>query len=182
MLNVLTMLAVLVPGVALHEQPHLPDAVTSRAAVELELKQAMAEAEAATLALLAQQEAVRQAEVSERRELVSAGRYGVGEPWATLAECESGDWVNRASFVPGSARWDWAAPGTSIPAGRTAVHHGGLQFLPSTWSWIAPMVGLGHVEYAYQATPAEQVRAAVRLLEIQGPNAWPMCSGLAGMR
>lgn len=107
----------------------------------------------------------------------------VGEPWATLADCESGDWLDGGtSFVPGSARWDWAAPGTTLPPWGTRIHHGGLQFHPATWNWVAPRVGLGHIRYAYEATPDEQVRVAEKVLALQGWRAWPVCSRKLGLR
>ena len=106
-------------------------------------------------------------------------RYGVGEPWATLAECESGNWINGGtSFERGSARWDWPR---SLPPWGTTIHHGGLQFHPDTWSWVAPMVGLGHIRYAYQATPQEQVRVARKVLELQGFQTWPTCARKLGL-
>ena len=107
----------------------------------------------------------------------------VPEVWVRLAECESGDWLRGGeAFVPGSARWDWARPGTRVPPWGTTIHHGGLQFAPSTWSWVAPMVGLGHIGFAYDATPAEQVAVAERVLELQGWGAWPTCARLLGLR
>lgn len=103
--------------------------------------------------------------------------------WLNVADCESGDWIDGGrSFVPGSARWDWGAPGTPLPPWGTRAHHGGLQFAPSTWTWVAPMVGLGHIPHAYDATPAEQVRVAQKVLELQGWDAWPVCSELVGLR
>lgn len=103
--------------------------------------------------------------------------------WMLLAECESGNWIDGgASFEPGSARWDWGKPGTSIPPWGTRIHHGGLQFHPSTWNWVAPMVGLGHVQHAYDATPAQQVKVAIRVQELQGWAAWPVCSRKIGLR
>lgn len=107
----------------------------------------------------------------------------VPEPWATLADCESGDWIDRgAAFVPGSARWDWAAPGTTLPPWGTAIHHGGLQFHPDTWAWVAPDVLPDPPAHAYDATPAEQVAVAVETQRRQGWAAWPVCSRLVGLR
>ena len=111
------------------------------------------------------------------------GRYGVPEPWATLAECESGNWIDGgASFERGSARWHWAKPGTAVPPWGTSIHHGGLQTHPDTWNWVAPMVGLGNIDFAYNATPQEQVRVAEKILELQGFQAWPTCSRKLGLR
>ena len=108
------------------------------------------------------------------------GRYGVPEPWATLAECESGNWINGgASFERGSARWHWAKPGTSVPPWGTRVHHGGLQFHPGTWSAYRSD---HHPTYAYDATPQQQVEVATRVQAAQGWRAWPTCSRKVGLR
>ena len=184
------MMAVLVPGLDLEEQPFLPDVVTQRAAVVADLREVMAEADAAVERLLAERAAAAQAEraAEERRskEVASysqASRYGVGEPWASLADCESGDWEDGGrSFAVGSARWDWGAPGVPLPPWGTTRHHGGLQFHPLTWSWVAPMVGLGHIRFAYEATPEQQVTVARRVQELQGWRAWPVCSRKVGLR
>jgi hypothetical protein len=103
--------------------------------------------------------------------------------WDRLAECESGDWIDGgASFLRGSARWYWGAPGTEVPPWGTRLHHGGLQFHPDTWAWVAPMVGLGHIEYAYEATREEQILVAEKVQELQGWGAWPVCSVKVGLR
>jgi hypothetical protein len=78
-------------------------------------------------------------------------------PWEALAACESGG--------------DW-----SSTVGR---YDGGLQFLPATWR------GAGGEEFAPsadQATPAEQVEVAERVLASQGWGAWPFCSRQLGLR
>jgi hypothetical protein len=99
------------------------------------------------------------------------------ERFLRLADCESGSWVDGgSSFEPGSARWDAAKPGAEVPPGGTTFHHGGLQFLPATWDWVAPMVGMGHLAHAYDASTEEQILVAERVLELQGWGAWPVCS------
>jgi hypothetical protein len=76
--------------------------------------------------------------------------------WSRLAECESnGHWDIDADF------------------------DGGLQFHPGTWSSYRPA---GYPEYAYEATPAQQIRVARRVLADQGWNAWPACSAALGLR
>lgn len=105
------------------------------------------------------------------------------QTWESLAECESGNWIDGGrAFEAGSARWDWAKPGTELPPWGTTIHHGGLQFLPSTWDWVAPMVGLGHIDYAYNATREEQIQVAEKVLELQGWGAWPVCSRKLNLR
>jgi len=109
--------------------------------------------------------------------------YVVPEPWASLADCESGDWLNGgAAFVEGSARWEWARPGTELPSWGTSIHHGGLQFLPATWTWVAPDVLAEPPTYAYEATPEQQVAVAEEVQRRQGWGAWPVCSRKVGLR
>jgi LysM repeat protein len=78
--------------------------------------------------------------------------------WDKLAECESG------------SRWD-------INTGNG--YHGGLQFSPRTWSAFG---GGEFAPVAYQASRAEQIVVAERVLAEQGWNAWPVCSRKAGAR
>lgn len=77
--------------------------------------------------------------------------------WDRVAQCESGG--------------DW-----SINTGNG--YQGGLQFAPSTWS------GYGGDEFApsaNQASKAEQIVVAERVLAGQGKGAWPVCGvGLSG--
>ncbi|GAA2351799.1 resuscitation-promoting factor protein RpfA [Saccharopolyspora halophila] len=77
--------------------------------------------------------------------------------WEAVAQCESGG--------------DW-----HINTGNG--YYGGLQFSQSTWS------GYGGTEYASnaaQASKAQQIAVAERVLEGQGPGAWPVCSKEAGL-
>lgn len=100
--------------------------------------------------------------------------------WDRLAECESGNWINSgAAFEEGSARWDWAKPGTEVPPWGTTIHHGGLQFHPDTWDWLAPD---GYPQHAYDATREQQIVVAERVLEAQGWQAWPVCSRKLNLR
>lgn len=109
--------------------------------------------------------------------------FFISQTWLRLAECESGNWIDDGrDFESGSARWDWAKPGTEVPPWGTRIHHGGLQFHPDTWSWVAPMVGLGDIAFAYDATPEQQVEVAEKVLELQGWQAWPVCSRKLGYR
>jgi hypothetical protein len=107
----------------------------------------------------------------------------VPEPWRSLAECESGDWIDGGrAFVEGSARWSWAKPDTDVPPWGTTLHHGGLQFHPDTWAWISPDVLDEPPQFAYDATPHEQVAVAEEVQRRQGWGAWPVCSRLVGLR
>ena len=81
-----------------------------------------------------------------------------GAAWDKLAECESGG--------------NW-----SINTGNG--YSGGLQFHPQTWR------GFGGGEFAaaaHQASRAEQIVVAERVLAKQGWNAWPACSKKMGLR
>ena len=110
-----------------------------------------------------------------------ASTQRVPEPWQSLADCESGDWLGPRDFDEGTARWRWAAPGEPVPFGTT-IHHGGLQFLPSTWDWIAGDLGiLDAYPHAYDAPPSVQVEAGVLLQQRQGWEAWPTCARRIGL-
>lgn len=78
-------------------------------------------------------------------------RQAVPRKWIAVADCES------------DRRWH-----------IDALHDGGLQFTPQTWSAFIPD---GFPAYAWQATPAQQVQVAERVLAAQGPGAWPNCGG-----
>jgi len=84
-------------------------------------------------------------------------RGGIGEPWRTIAACESGgDWHSTAGMFDG-----------------------GLQFLPSTWTANG---GGRYAPSADRATAREQIRIARRVLASSGWGAWPVCSRRAGLR
>jgi resuscitation-promoting factor RpfA len=85
-----------------------------------------------------------------------AAHAATDSTWDRVAQCESG------------GRWD-------INTGNG--FHGGLQFTPSTWK------GFGGAEFApvaYQASRAQQIVVAERVLAKQGWGAWPVCSRKAG--
>ncbi|MEU8132024.1 transglycosylase family protein [Streptodolium elevatio] len=74
--------------------------------------------------------------------------------WDKVAQCESGG--------------NW-----SINTGNG--YYGGLQFSASTWR------AYGGSGMAHQASKAEQIRIAEKVLAGQGPGAWPVCSKKAGL-
>ncbi|WP_281164113.1 transglycosylase family protein [Demetria terragena] len=87
----------------------------------------------------------------------SAEAHDVRGVWDDVADCESGE--------------NW-----SINTGNG--YYGGLQFSASTWS------GFGGKTYgttANKATRSEQIIIAKKVLEKQGPGAWPTCSKRAGL-
>jgi hypothetical protein len=75
--------------------------------------------------------------------------------WDRLAKCESG------------GRWN-----TSTGNG----YHGGLQFSKSTWK------AHGGKGSPANASRAEQIKVAERVLRTQGWKAWPACSRKLGLR
>lgn len=78
--------------------------------------------------------------------------------WDEVAQCEStGDW--------------------SISTGNG--YYGGLQFSSSTW---AEFGGTQYAPQANQATKAQQIAVAEKVLAVQGPGAWPACGKLAGLQ
>ncbi|MFE9564554.1 peptidoglycan DD-metalloendopeptidase family protein [Streptomyces sp. NPDC006487] len=78
--------------------------------------------------------------------------------WDKVAQCESTD--------------DW-----SIDTGNG--YYGGLQFSSSTW---AEFGGRQYAPQADQATKAQQIAVAEKVLATQGPGAWPSCGKLAGLQ
>ncbi len=77
--------------------------------------------------------------------------------WDAVAQCESGG--------------NWA-----INTGNG--YYGGLQFSASTW---AAYGGTNYAPQANQATKAQQIEIAEKVLASQGKGAWPVCGkGLSG--
>jgi hypothetical protein len=69
--------------------------------------------------------------------------------WEAIAQCESGG--------------NWAA-------NTGNGDYGGLQISETTWE------AYGGMGYPSQASPAEQVAVATRIMAAQGPGAWPKCA------
>lgn len=82
---------------------------------------------------------------------------GGGGKWEIIAQCESGG--------------NWSI--------STGTFEGGLQFFPQTW---AAYGGGQYAAHAYQATKAQQIAIAEKVLAAQGWSAWPVCSRKAGYR
>ncbi|MFC8718014.1 transglycosylase family protein [Kitasatospora sp. NPDC057198] len=79
------------------------------------------------------------------------------DTWDRVAQCESGG--------------NW-----SINTGNG--FYGGLQFTSSTWRAFG---GGQYAARADQASRAQQIAVAERVLASQGPGAWPVCSKRAGL-
>lgn len=90
--------------------------------------------------------------------LTPAASAAPNSTWDRVAQCESG------------GRWN-------INTGNG--YHGGLQFAPSTWRAFG---GGQFASSAHQASRAEQILVAERVLAKQGWGAWPVCSRKAGAR
>lgn len=80
-----------------------------------------------------------------------------GSVWYDLAQCESG------------GRWDYNG---------SSGYDGGLQFHPNTW---ARNKLAGYPEYAWQASPAQQIEVGKRVQARQGWGAWPTCARKLGL-
>jgi surface antigen len=89
--------------------------------------------------------------------LTGAAAHAAETPWAGVAACESGG--------------DW-----TIDSGNG--FYGGLQFTAETWDQYG---GTRYAATANLATEAEQIDIAQRVLQGQGPGAWPVCSVRAGL-
>jgi murein DD-endopeptidase MepM/ murein hydrolase activator NlpD len=83
--------------------------------------------------------------------------HAASSVWDKVAACESGG--------------DW-----HINTGNG--YYGGLQFSASTW---AAYGGEHYAGSADRATEGEQITVAQRVLQGQGPGAWPVCSVRAGL-
>ncbi|GAA2793984.1 transglycosylase family protein [Saccharopolyspora taberi] len=77
--------------------------------------------------------------------------------WDAVAQCEStGNWhINTGNG-----------------------YYGGLQFSASTW---AAYGGTSYASNAADASREQQIAVAERVLQAQGPGAWPVCSKKAGL-
>lgn len=91
--------------------------------------------------------------------LIAAGTANAAsvDTWDRVAQCESsGNWqINTGNGF-----------------------YGGVQFTQSSW---AAAGGLQYAPRADLATKEQQIRTAERLLDMQGPGAWPVCSVRAGL-
>src|SRR3954470_2163336 len=101
---------------------------------------------------------------------VTAGGAGLAIPLVgagTAHAADSATW-NKVAACESSANW-------SINTGNG--FYGGLQFTQSTW---AAYGGTAYASRADLATRDQQIAVAEKVLDGQGPGAWPVCSGQAG--
>ncbi|MFF4943420.1 transglycosylase family protein [Streptomyces rubiginosohelvolus] len=102
---------------------------------------------------------------------VTAGGAGIALPLITAASAgaASGEIWEKVAACESSGNW-------AINTGNG--YYGGLQFSGSTWA------AFGGTEYAPRAdlaTREQQIAIAERVLDGQGPGAWPTCSVRAGL-
>ncbi|MEU9048180.1 MULTISPECIES: transglycosylase family protein [unclassified Kitasatospora] len=102
-----------------------------------------------------------------------AGVAGVGLAMPLLT-------ATGASAAPASA-WDSVAQCES--GGNWGINtgngfYGGLQFTSGTWKAYG---GTAYAPQANQASRAQQISVAEKVLASQGPGAWPVCSKKAGL-
>nr|WP_304952500.1 transglycosylase family protein [Yimella sp. cx-51] len=95
----------------------------------------------------------------------AAAAAGLGMATAGDAHADTGVW-DRVAQCESGGNW-------SINTGNG--YYGGLQFTLQTWR------GFGGTGMPQNASKAEQIRVAQRVLAGQGPGAWPVCSVRAGL-
>ncbi|GHJ42100.1 hypothetical protein Sm713_77090 [Streptomyces sp. TS71-3] len=102
---------------------------------------------------------------------VTAGGAGLAIPLigATVAHAADVDTWSKVAACESSGRWD-------VNTGNG--YYGGLQFTQSTWEAYG---GRSYAHRADQASKTQQIAVAERVLNSQGPGAWPTCSQRAGL-
>ncbi|KUM88275.1 transglycosylase family protein [Streptomyces pseudovenezuelae] len=102
---------------------------------------------------------------------VTAGGVGIAVPLigaGTAHAADVGTW-NKVAACESSSNW-------SINTGNG--YYGGLQFTRSTWEAYG---GTRYAARADLATKDQQIAVAEKVLDGQGPGAWPACSVRAGL-
>ncbi len=149
----LVTLAELLPGVRSATAARDAEALTNA------IMAAKAHAEAEAAAAAAEAQAAAAAAEAEAEAAAVAQTAAPGWPWSQLVQCEaSGNW--------------------QIANGNG--YYGGLQFAHSTWVSYG---GQAYAGYAHQATPAQQVEIAERVVASHGGSygAWPGCRAKLGL-
>lgn len=102
---------------------------------------------------------------------VTAGGAGMAIPLigAGAAQAADVDTWNKVAACESTGDW-------SINSGNG--YYGGLQFTQSTWEAYG---GARYAPRADLATRDQQIAVAEKVLDGQGPGAWPVCSGRAGL-
>jgi murein DD-endopeptidase MepM/ murein hydrolase activator NlpD len=102
---------------------------------------------------------------------VTAGGVGFAVPLIGTGTAQAADvdtW-NKVAACESSSNW-------SINSGNG--YYGGLQFTQSTWEAYG---GTRYAARADLATRDQQIAVAEKVLDGQGPGAWPACSARAGL-
>ncbi|MFG2602736.1 transglycosylase family protein [Streptomyces sp. NPDC048514] len=102
---------------------------------------------------------------------VTAGGAGLAIPLVAAGTADAADvatW-NKVAACESSGNWD-------VNTGNG--YYGGLQFTLSTWEAYG---GTRYAPRADLATRDQQIAVAERVLDGQGPGAWPVCSVRAGL-
>ncbi|MDT0475159.1 transglycosylase family protein [Streptomyces griseoviridis] len=102
---------------------------------------------------------------------VTAGGAGMALPLIGAGTAHAADvatW-NKVAACESSGNWS---------INTENGFYGGLQFTRSTW---AAYGGTAYAPRADQATKSEQIAVAEKVLDGQGPGAWPVCSQRAGL-
>ncbi|MEV0124893.1 transglycosylase family protein [Streptomyces sp. NPDC050703] len=102
---------------------------------------------------------------------VTAGGAGMALPLTVAGTGHAADldtW-NKVAACESTSNW-------SINSGNG--YYGGLQFKQSTWEAYG---GTAYAPRADRATKAQQIAVAEKVLDAQGPGAWPVCSAKAGL-
>src|SRR4051812_43794236 len=102
---------------------------------------------------------------------VTAGGAGMALPLlgTGVAEAADVDTWDKVAACESSDNWD-------INTGNG--YYGGLQFTQSTWEAFG---GTRYAPRADLATKDQQIAIAEKVLDGQGPGAWPVCSKRAGL-
>ncbi|MFE9642863.1 transglycosylase family protein [Streptomyces sp. NPDC006365] len=102
---------------------------------------------------------------------VTAGGAGMAMPLIAtgVADAADVDTWNKVAACESSNKWD-------INTGNG--YYGGLQFSQSTWEAFG---GTAYAARADLATKDQQIAIAEKVLDGQGPGAWPVCSVRAGL-
>ncbi|MFF7639647.1 transglycosylase family protein [Streptomyces canus] len=102
---------------------------------------------------------------------VTAGGVGIAVPLIGTGTAHAADMAtwNKVAACESSSNW-------SINTGNG--YYGGLQFTRSTWEAYG---GTRYAARADLATRDQQIAVAEKVLDGQGPGAWPACSARAGL-
>ncbi|MCL7369394.1 transglycosylase family protein [Streptomyces ardesiacus] len=102
---------------------------------------------------------------------VTAGGAGLALPLVGTGTAQAADAATWDKVAACESTHDW-----DINTGNG--YYGGLQFTQSTWEAFG---GTRYAPRADLATRDQQIAVAEKVLDAQGPGAWPVCSQRAGL-